>query len=144
MSVRQWYCQMSQTHCLMSIRYQWWKRGCRTSKRWVGWGGCLYSQQTGLEQKMEGTHKSDEPVSNTTRNCWGGDPMVMLPTYMSYRDQEGWVSVDLAPLDFHTASSLWVSHVSWDHFLTTMLLTMFLTEVPAFDIFSRTTQHEGY
>ena len=23
---------------------------------------CLYSQQTGLGQKMEGTHKSDEPV----------------------------------------------------------------------------------
>ena len=129
----------------------WWVSGTNDEKGgvgqvkdgWVG-GGCLYSQQTGLEQKMEGTHKSDEPVSNTTRNCWGGDPMVMLPTYMSYRDQEGWVSVDLAPLDFHTASSLWVSHVSWDHFLTTMLLTMFLTEVPAFDIFSRTTQHEGY
>ena len=35
-----------------------------------GWvGRCLYSQQAGLVQKLEGTHKSDEPVSNTTRNC---------------------------------------------------------------------------
>ena len=30
--------------------------------------GCLYSQQAGLVQKSEGTHKSDEPVSKTTRN----------------------------------------------------------------------------
>ena len=30
--------------------------------------GCLYSQQVGLVQKMEGTHKSDEPVSKTTWN----------------------------------------------------------------------------
>ena len=30
--------------------------------------GCLYSQQLGLVQKVEGTHKSDEPVSKTTWN----------------------------------------------------------------------------
>lgn len=30
--------------------------------------GCLYSQQAGLVQKMEGTHKSDEPVSKITWN----------------------------------------------------------------------------
>ena len=30
--------------------------------------GCLYSQQAGLVQKSEGTHKSDEPVSRKTRN----------------------------------------------------------------------------
>ena len=30
--------------------------------------GCLYSQQVGLVQKSEGTHKSDEPVSKTTWN----------------------------------------------------------------------------
>ena len=30
--------------------------------------GCLYSQQVELLQKMEGTHKSDEPVSKTTWN----------------------------------------------------------------------------
>ena len=28
----------------------------------------LYSQQAGLGQKMEGTHKSDEPVSKITWN----------------------------------------------------------------------------
>ena len=30
--------------------------------------GCLYSQQAGLVQKSEGTHKSDEPVSRKTWN----------------------------------------------------------------------------
>ena len=30
--------------------------------------GCLYSQQAGLVQKSEGTHKSDEPVSKITWN----------------------------------------------------------------------------
>ena len=30
--------------------------------------GCLYSQQAGLGQKREGTHKSDEPVSKITWN----------------------------------------------------------------------------
>ena len=30
--------------------------------------GCLYSQQAGLGQKRESTHKSDEPVSKTTWN----------------------------------------------------------------------------
>ena len=30
--------------------------------------GCLYSQQAGLVQKMEGTHKSDEAVSKITWN----------------------------------------------------------------------------
>ena len=30
--------------------------------------GCLYSQQNWLEQRTEGTHKSDEPVSKTTWN----------------------------------------------------------------------------
>ena len=30
--------------------------------------GCLYSHQAELLQKMEGTHKSDEPVSKTTWN----------------------------------------------------------------------------
>ena len=29
---------------------------------------CLYSQQAGLGQKSEGTHKSDEPVSKITWN----------------------------------------------------------------------------
>ena len=34
-----------------------------------GWvGGCLYSQQAGLVQVMQGTHKLAEPVSKTTRN----------------------------------------------------------------------------
>ena len=42
--------------------------------------GCLYSQQVELLQNMEGTHKSDEPVSKTTWNSCGGVPMVMLPT----------------------------------------------------------------
>ena len=30
--------------------------------------GCLYSQQAEQGQKMEGTHKSDEPVSKTNWN----------------------------------------------------------------------------
>ena len=30
--------------------------------------GFLYSQQAGLVQKSEGTHKSDEPVSKITWN----------------------------------------------------------------------------
>ena len=30
--------------------------------------GCLYSQQAGLVQKSEGTHKSDEPVSKIIWN----------------------------------------------------------------------------
>ena len=30
--------------------------------------GCLYSPQARLRQKMEGTHKSDEPMSKTTWN----------------------------------------------------------------------------
>ena len=30
--------------------------------------GCLYSQQAGLVQKSESTHKSDEAVSKTTWN----------------------------------------------------------------------------
>ena len=30
--------------------------------------GCLYSQQVGLVQKMEGTYKSDEPLSKITWN----------------------------------------------------------------------------
>ena len=30
--------------------------------------GCLYSQQAGLGQKREGTHKLDEPVSKITWN----------------------------------------------------------------------------
>ena len=30
--------------------------------------GCLYSQQAGMGQKREGTHKSDDPVSKTTWN----------------------------------------------------------------------------
>ena len=42
--------------------------------------GCLYSQQIGLVQKTEGTHKSDEPVSKITWNSGGCVPMVMLPT----------------------------------------------------------------
>ena len=45
--------------------------------------GCLYSQQAGLGQK------SDEPVSKTTWNSCGGVPMVMLPTYINYREKEG-------------------------------------------------------
>ena len=51
--------------------------------------GCLYSQQVGLVQKSEGTHKSDEAVSKTTWNSWGGVPMVMLPMYSIYREKEG-------------------------------------------------------
>ena len=68
---------------------------CR-NKRWVSSGakggnrvagqvkdglgtGCLCSQQAGLVQKSEGTHKSDEPVSKIIWNSWGGVPMVMLP-----------------------------------------------------------------
>ena len=30
--------------------------------------GCLYSQQGGMAQMSEGTHKSDEPVSKITWN----------------------------------------------------------------------------
>ena len=30
--------------------------------------GCLYSQQAGLRQKIEGTHKSDEAMSKITWN----------------------------------------------------------------------------
>ena len=30
--------------------------------------GCLYSQQASMAQKLEGTHKSDEPVSKITWN----------------------------------------------------------------------------
>ena len=51
--------------------------------------GCLYSQQNWLVHKPEGTHKSDEPVSKTILNFWGGVPMVMLPTYTNYREKEG-------------------------------------------------------
>ena len=51
--------------------------------------GCLYSLHCGLVQKSEGTQKSDEPVSKTTWNSCGGVPMVMLPTYVNYREKEG-------------------------------------------------------
>ena len=33
---------------------------------------CLYSQQASMAQKLEGTHKSDEPVSKIIWNSWGG------------------------------------------------------------------------
>ena len=36
-----------------------------------------------------------------------------------------WVSAELATLYSHTDASLWVSHISWDHFLTTVQLTDF-------------------
>ena len=36
-----------------------------------------------------------------------------------------WVSAELATLYSHTAASLGVSHISWDHFLTTVKLTDF-------------------
>ena len=36
-----------------------------------------------------------------------------------------WVSLELATLYPHTDASLWVSHISWDHFLTTVQLTDF-------------------
>ena len=44
-----------------------------------GGEGSRYSQQLGLWQYMEGTHKPDEPVSKRTWNSWGGVPMLMLP-----------------------------------------------------------------
>ena len=36
-----------------------------------------------------------------------------------------WVTAELAALYSHAAASLWVSHISWDHFLTTVQLTTF-------------------
>lgn len=47
------------------------------------------SPQAGLEQSTEGTHRSEEPVSKSTRNCWGGVPMEMAPTYSACHGGEG-------------------------------------------------------
>ena len=47
---------------------------------------------------MEGTHKSDEPVSKMTLNCCGGVPMLMLPTYAICRGQGGVVRAELTAL----------------------------------------------
>ena len=32
-----------------------------------------------MEQCTEGTHRLEEPVSNTTLNVWGGVPRAMSP-----------------------------------------------------------------
>ena len=50
--------------------------------------GCVYSQQAGLGQKREGTHKSDELVSKITCSSWEGVPMVILPMYSIYMEKE--------------------------------------------------------
>ena len=73
-------------HNLCSCRHKRWvSSGAKGGNRATGQvkdgpgRGSLYSPQARLWQKTEGTHKSDEPVSKTTWNSWGGVPMVMLP-----------------------------------------------------------------
>ena len=57
------------------------------------------------------------------------------PCRISTGRRREWVSVELATLYSHTDASLWVSHISWDHFLTTVQLTDFYHRGSAFDIF---------
>ena len=56
-----------------------------------------------------------------------------------------WVSAELSTLYSHTDASLWVSHISWNHFLTTVQLTDFgHTGVCIWYIFTCATLYAGY
>jgi len=76
--------KMSESNVFSCRHKRWVSSGAKDGNRAAGQVkdgpgmGCLYSQQAGLVQKSEGTHKSDEPVSRKTWNSWGGVPMVIL------------------------------------------------------------------
>ena len=55
-----------------------------------------------------------------------------------------WVSAELATLYSHNDASLWVSHISWDHFLTTVHLTAFCHRSACIWFFFCATWYAGY
>ena len=86
---------------------------------------CLYSQQAGLGQIGRAPTSQMSMCQTKPRIPEGVFQWYCYPRRDSKGRRREWVSAKWATLYSHTAASLWVSHISWDHFQTTVQLTAF-------------------
>ena len=107
------------------IRCQGWKTGWQGKWRMVRvWGVCTHNR---LNRGKRGRAPTSQ-VSLWQRQTWIPEGVFQwwcYPRRASTGRRREWISAELAALYSHTAASLWVSNISWDHFLTTVKLTAF-------------------